>query len=579
MSPGPLSQPHAQLEGDRHCEDCHRSGRQVVAAQCLACHRDLGRKVAAGTGLHGRAYRGQACEGCHVEHISRKNPLVRWPGGAPERLDHAQTGWSLEGDHRTTNCRACHTQVTPQGRPTYIAAKPACASCHTDPHRGRFSTNCRACHDLEDWRRFDQKAFDHRLARFPLVGKHAEVACAGCHRTPSQWTGLAFQTCDSCHRDPHRGSFAPRACSECHEPTGWSRAAEQMRSDHPGLSLRNGHARVACQACHDQGNSKPPRAGKRCVDCHAPVHDAGFGPRCESCHRSIQWLGLPKAIGRDAHGQTAYPLVGRHLAADCAGCHPAKLPVAERFRGLRFERCGDCHGDRHRGEFLSRDAGECGACHTVAGFAPTTFGPAAHATTSFALEGKHAATPCRGCHPGAAPRLDWRQPHRACAECHADPHRGQFAKEMQSGGCGACHTSGDWRRPRVDHSTWPLTGGHREVACVRCHGGRGTAEATYRGVPRECDGCHDDVHAGQFRASEPIRPCAGCHDSEGFSVPAFDHARLAGYPIEGKHVGLACARCHPITELRNGVSAVRYRLGYRACKDCHANPHRAPGAR
>ena len=39
------------------------------------------------------------------------------------------------------------------------------------------------------------------------------------------------------------------------------------------------------------------------------------------------------------------------------------------------------------------------------------------------------------------------------------------------------------------------------------------------------------------------------------------------------HAPLSCDKCHPNTTLRNGRMAVRWRLGYRQCKDCHANPH------
>jgi hypothetical protein len=34
-----------------------------------------------------------------------------------------------------------------------------------------------------------------------------------------------------------------------------------------------------------------------------------------------------------------------------------------------------------------------------------------------------------------------------------------------------------------------------------------------------------------------------------------------------------CAGCHRAEQLRNGASAVRYRLTYQSCADCHKNPH------
>ena len=36
---------------------------------------------------------------------------LSWPGGDPSRLDHAQTGWPLDGTHKTTTCNKCHDKV------------------------------------------------------------------------------------------------------------------------------------------------------------------------------------------------------------------------------------------------------------------------------------------------------------------------------------------------------------------------------------------------------------------------------------------------------------------------------------
>ncbi|HTM23145.1 MAG TPA: hypothetical protein VL172_21640, partial [Kofleriaceae bacterium] len=184
---------------------------------------------------------------------------------------------------------------------------------------------------------------------------------------------------------------------------------------------------------------------------------------------------------------------------------------------------------------------------------------------------------CAACHTATRPRLDWRQPRRACVDCHADPHGGQFAAELARGGCAACHSSADWRQPRIDHSGFPLTGAHARVACARCHGAAAGSPASYRGVPRTCEGCHQDAHAGQFRLSAPERACTDCHGTERFAIAAFDHAGT-GWPLAGRHRQVACAGCHPGQELRNGVRAVRYRLGYRTCRDCHPDPHQTTRA-
>lgn len=575
ISPGPLAHPHASIDSDDDCARCHESGKRVVARLCLDCHKDLGAEIAAQRGLHGRPYKGKPCEECHVDHLGRNAKLIRWPGGAMEKLDHGLTGWRLEGGHTKPTCLACHTKKSPQGRPQFIGTDPACASCHEDPHDKRFGADCAKCHSVKDWPTFDRPRFDHALARYPLTGKHTAVACEKCHTgAPPKWKPLAFATCDSCHADPHRAQFKPKPCTACHETTSWQVAADAMRQSHPKLSLANGHARVACEACHDRGNNKPPSKGGKCESCHRPVHLAKFGTRCETCHASIRWVGLPEAIGRDNHPRTRYPLEGKHDGIACASCHPKTKPAAARFKNLAFGACMSCHPDKHAGELAKRDGGECAQCHTANGFTPTTFGIKAHAS-AFVLDGKHVATPCAGCHPGARPRLSFVVGKSQCLDCHENPHGTQFAKEMTTGGCATCHTTADWKLSKIDHATWPLTGAHERTACAACHGEQrsGAAPAAYRGVPRDCEGCHDDIHAAQFRQTQPSKGCKSCHDTKAFAIArTFDHA-TTGYAIDGRHATVACEGCHPRVTLRDGTTSTRWRLGYRRCKDCHANPH------
>ena len=578
LSPGPLSAAHASIDTDNDCGKCHESGKQVVARLCFDCHKDLAAEMAAGRGLHGRNYKSQGCEECHVEHVGKNAKLVRWPGGGMDRLDHGQTGYALDGKHAGVKCADCHKKTSPLGKPQFLGTSTACGSCHKDPHAGHFGGECGKCHSVQQpFQTFEQKSFDHKLARFELTGKHATVACEKCHTgTPPKWKPLEFGTCESCHADPHKGQFKPKPCTACHTTANWEGATDLIKSNHPKLSLANGHFKVACKTCHDRGNDKPPSKGSTCASCHAPVHVAKFGNRCESCHASIKWVGLPESIGRDHHGQTRYPLSGKHGDVACASCHKPSRPQNKRFRGLEFGACTSCHADPHKGEFAARKQGDCAQCHTIAGFTPTTFGLAEHASTALPLDGRHAATPCSSCHTAARPRVDLHVAKKLCADCHANPHGDQFDKEMQQGGCAQCHTPLDWQQAKVDHSTWPLLGAHARTPCAECHGEqqKGAEPAAYRGVPRDCEGCHDDVHAGQFRQSQPAKDCKTCHSPDTFQIAStFDHGKTR-YPLEGKHRELACGKCHMVETLRNGTNAVRWRLGYLRCKDCHANPHK-----
>ncbi len=573
LSPGPLSASHASIEGDAHCSDCHSSGKRVDQGACLKCHGDVGATISAGTGLHGRPYKGKACEGCHVEHLGKG--IVRWD---PNKLDHAQTGWALEGAHAKVACAKCHNKTNKRGAATFLGAPTACVSCHKDIHQDRFGKTCTTCHDQVSFQNLNLKTFNHDQARFPLRGAHPQVACAKCHFEPPKYVGLKFDGCASCHKDVHGGKLGTE-CTNCHEDTKWKPVSFRHGSaKHPGVSLANGHSKVACKTCHDKGNLVVPSRGTECSSCHKPSHKAPFGRACASCHASILWMKLPRAIGRTAHARTQYPLTGKHDSVDCAGCHKPSLPREERYRKLAFGRCGDCHADQHKGEFAAKDHGECGPCHGTAGFAPTRFGTLAHASTSFPLVGKHNAAPCSSCHTAPRPRLVLKIAKQACVDCHKNPHGTQFAKEMAAGGCAHCHEPNGWNMPKIDHRTWPLTGAHATTSCERCH--HPTAEdrkaaqgASYRGVPRNCGGCHDDTHLGQFRLTQPALECSACHTTAAFKIPTFDHQAMARWALTGAHAKTSCAKCHPMTNLTQGSKTIRWRLPSQECTFCHANPH------
>jgi hypothetical protein len=575
LSPGPLSKGHAGIEGDKHCSDCHSSGKRVEQAGCLKCHTEL--RIPAGQGLHGRNYKGQACETCHVEHVGG-SPPIKWPSGSANSLDHAQTGWPLNGAHKTA-CNKCHTKVGKGGATSYLGLSTACNSCHQDKHNGRFGTNCADCHTDTNWNALNLKTFNHDLAQFPLKGAHTTVACAKCHLEPPKYIGLKFQACGDCHKDPHAGKLGA-SCTDCHEDTKWKPVTfKGANAKHPGVSLANGHAPVACARCHDRGNLAAPSKGTACVNCHRAVHKAPFGNACGSCHGLIVWLGLPKTVGLAAHPKTQYPLTGKHDDVACASCHKPALPQESRYRKLAFARCADCHAEKHNNEFASRDGGECKSCHATAGFRPTLFGIDLHASTKFPLIGKHTAAACSSCHKAPRPLVDLRVAKQACADCHANPHGDQFAAEMAKGGCAQCHEATGWHVPKINHSTWPLTGVHASTSCDSCHhptaadrkAGQG---ASYRGVPRNCGGCHEDLHLGQFRLTKPVYECDKCHTTKSYKIPNFDHLATTGWALTGAHTKTDCAKCHPSVTPAGEKPTVRWRTASHECAFCHANPHK-----
>lgn len=574
ISPGELARAHAHLDGSDGCLACHSAEHGVDRQRCLACHAPLAERVAAGKGLHARPDHAE-CERCHIEHQGRDFDLVYWGKSGERAFDHALTGYPLQGAHAPLACRSCHRQESiadpapllarkvDLGR-TYLGLQSRCAGCHRDVHRGQFGdTDCASCHGLD---RFKPAAkFDHARSRFPLTLGHARVECVKCH---------------------------PVAALAASNPVP-------------------GPAEAAAPEVRYRG------VGTTCAGCHKDPHSGRFGTKCESCHTADDWKRIQTA--NFDHARTRYPLTGKHRAAACAACHPPGKPT----KLANFERCASCHSDAHAGQLVLRQSGgECGECHTTAGFRPATFTVALHDATTYPLLGSHRTTECATCHralpPGeleragialvrgaaaagpamAAKVTQFRFPRSACQDCHRDPHAGDTGKYLGTTGCLACHTLATWREVRFDHNLtrFPVAGLHLKVACLGCHrtaaaegrssptlaGGRtlpasaggilpapsARAWATPRevrlaGAPLACSGCHTDPHLGQVGAA-----CERCHADSSWGPLRFDHNRDSTYRLEGAHRAVACVACH-YRERLSGKEVARLKPLGSACTDCH----------
>src|SRR6476469_2782199 len=117
-SPGPLAAGHAGVDDPAGCISWHVGNTTAVDAnKCLACHRDLAMRTAAGKGLHASAIvRGKPCEAGHGDHRGRGFDLTWWPSlhGGRDGFDHQLTGWPLVGVHAAESCSECHTKKDPQ---------------------------------------------------------------------------------------------------------------------------------------------------------------------------------------------------------------------------------------------------------------------------------------------------------------------------------------------------------------------------------------------------------------------------------------------------------------------------------
>jgi hypothetical protein len=579
------------------CEQCHAYAHapQLEEGQlrylgleqgCTACHSDP----------HGGRFE-LGCASCHGQQR---------PFGELASFTHG-SAFPLTGAHGRAACAECHPKGSDREVEDLAGRDPApppraCADCHASPHRAGFAeaagraldaaagASCSACHDAE------QGPFTaasrararelHGASGFALDAPHGEVACEACHAA-----------------DPE----APRA-----------------------LALRQGIEPLPDTASAAFAARHPGRTADDCGACHADPHGGQFEVEpytrqgCIACHDLTGFQ--PPAFGREEHARCAFPLDGRHIDVDCSACHAERIGTGEdaprRFRGTPLA-CSACHVDAHAivqaGAFAStlakrEELGGCAACHATSGFADVDVEAFDHARwTGFELSGAHARASCETCHPrvdqpGPGQRsfglasARFGAPLEGCASCHADPHRGAFARGDESAGCEACHATDSFRiqgsaRP-FDHGAWTgfvLDGAHARAACASCHGAppavakgpvpsaRSFGFAREIPSPAACAECHADPHGGRFGDSEAASAtCGTCHSTESFAAidrEGFDHARWTGFALEGAHALSACEACHAPAER---ADPDRRRLGAvlgAQCSDCHADPHAGQFAR
>ena len=194
-----------------------------------------------------------------------------------------------------------------------------------------------------------------------------------------------------------------------------------------------------------------------CLACHEDTHHGQLGKDCLKCHTLSGWKG---PSGFD-HSRTKFPLVGAHIRLACTKCHKPSETKAIKYVGLAFDRCASCHIDPHKAAFKS----DCNSCHTTTRWNEIQSSEFAsrfdHAKTKYPLLGKHSAVQCRTCHRG----LNFTAPlaHGQCADCHRDPHQGQFRARKDGGACESCHTVDGFKKAKfgvAEHAatSYPLEG-------------------------------------------------------------------------------------------------------------------------
>lgn len=605
----PLSAPHAHLDSEQHCQDCHVVGSQVAEELCLKCHKSLQRRIAAKSGFHAKVQ--AKCWDCHSEHHERDYELIKWPAAdaafqAPRGKHEAKefphepaTGFALAGAHQPLGCEGCHkTELlrdaevvafktepkqkpkdgpTSWGLPTYLGLGTSCGACHQDPHVPSQGDDCKQCHGEERWK--PSPSFDHQKTRFPLEGKHQEPAVA--------------QKCEGCHLEP--APKQPPPLGEPPLPTFRPVAAKAAPRRFRGVGFGaapaepvRGEALPGCAACHENVHRKQSKM---------------FGD-CESCHTADAWAMAPQA--RFDHGATGFRLEGGHRDVKCAECHGGKT-----LNGPVKQTCVECHrkDDQkvHKGAFdreMTLKGKSCELCHDVKDWKRDTYSREEHLrATEVALIDKHGGK-CEVCHAAGAtisrlgqqvtiPRLP-PEPggrvrtgplERACDACHGDPHEGKFQRELQKG-CVECHDYKQWHLAQLDaagHAKigFPIRDAHADpkIKCEDCHGGR-SAEGGLRKLSltevrvQGCVVCHEDPHVRQLG-----QKCADCHGEQVFTPSTYTEARhqQTRLPLRDAHRAVPCEVCHVrnITVKDKPQKAQRFKWPGRevACERCHEDPH------
>jgi hypothetical protein len=286
--------------------------------------------------------------------------------------------------------------------------------------------------------------------------------------------------------------------------------------------------------------------------------------------------------------------------ANCTKCHQLGAAIAD-------DKCLGCHkyitGKRtdKSGYHASTEVTgkNCSSCHREHNgrdyeliYWPDGQKSFNHKLTGYDLEGTHREKACKDCHkpifirPETIKSDETIKPEktffgltRDCRNCHADEHSGQFTNS-----CLDCHTYKAWKpAEKFNHETarYKLTGKHKEIACLKCHPNHLRQISIPTGLLKKkaeqdsvlqfkalnfttCLNCHTDIHQGKLGAN-----CSNCHTTEGFrsqqTDKGFDHSHT-DYPLQGKHLQVACNRCHTSGVMTNP-------LKYGKCKDCHTDAH------
>lgn len=407
-----------------------------------------------------------------------------------------------------SKCLACHTEIQ-----SLIKAKRGYHSSSDVSGKGCFK--CHSDHNGRTFEiiRFNQKSFDHQKTTFKIDGKHKDLKCDRCHQTKF----IA-----------DKKSFAKR------------------KNTFLGLS-------------------------NDCKNCHTDIHQGALGTQCSSCHSTEGF----KPVKSFDHDKTAFHLTGKHVEVKCDKCHKVEKKNGkdfQKFKGLQFKSCENCHTDVHKGKFGK----DCEKCHVTTSFSQLKSGQFDHNKTNFKLIGKHIEVKCEGCHGNS---LTSKPKHTLCIDCHKDFHKGAFVKNGGVKDCAECHTETGFSPSQFtieNHNLgkFQLIGSHLAVPCKICHYKEIEKEWHFLQPGQRCNDCHKNIHGDEIKAKFlGNNECSNCHNTDKWQKVTFDHSKTE-FPLLGKHNSATCTACHQRSKIEENI-IIKFASVSAKCEACHRDVHYA----
>ena len=364
---------------------------RVKHDRCTDCHAD------AHAGQLAKRADGGRCESCHDVNGFRPARF------GPE--DHAKTAYPLAGAHLAVACDQCHKPVACRHEPGVGAAPLRVHALRRLPQgpapgRARRASSRRAAaRPATASTPGARSPSTTRQTKYPLVGGHARVACAPCHRrtrAAGRPAELRFAGVPpglrGCHRDPHQGQFARRrrrllrALPHDRQPEGLEVRPRPRRRVPPRRGPRPARLRGVPPAGDPRTarrSSATSRSPRRAAAATAragrpPTENADETPDARR-RRSSPWCSCPccvlhgQSTSEQPHGDLQHrlrrvpqprergspvdkppTLPPRHDRLRAASPPTRRSRAASCHRTLVFNQvgtaCADCHKDAHRGE-------------------------------------------------------------------------------------------------------------------------------------------------------------------------------------------------------------------------------------